>query len=127
MNEPTSHSGGAHAEVGHHVPLWVLGATLIALLVLTVITVAVTQVDFGSTLNVWVAMIIATVKATLVALYFMHLRYDRPISALILVAALVFVMLFVSLAMMDSLMYQENVESWRLEDPTRYAPELHTP
>ena len=44
-------------------------------------------VDLGG-LNLWIAMAIATVKATLVVLYFMHMRYDRPVNAIVFVTAL---------------------------------------
>ncbi|MGE0527658.1 MAG: cytochrome C oxidase subunit IV family protein [Bdellovibrionales bacterium] len=46
-----------------------------ALLVLTAITVAVAQVDFGF-LNTVIAMAVASVKAGLVLAWFMHLKYD---------------------------------------------------
>jgi len=89
----------------HIVPLRVLIGVWAALMVLTVLTVGAVHVDLGN-LNLWLAMSIATVKASLVALYFMHLRYDRPFNAVILVASLLFVMLFVSLALMDTAQYQ---------------------
>ena len=69
------------------------------------VTVAVTGVDLGS-FNLWIAMAIATVKATLVLLYFMHLRYDRPINAIVFVTALLFVALFVSIALLDTRAYE---------------------
>ena len=87
--------------LAHVLPLWLLAAVWGALLLLTVITVAVTRVDFGG-MNLWIAMGIATVKATLVALYFMHLRYDRPFNAVVLISALLFVTLFVGLALTDT-------------------------
>ena len=37
-----------------------------------------------------IAVGIATVKASLVALYFMHLRYDQPFYAIVLLTALLF-------------------------------------
>ncbi|PJA22258.1 MAG: oxidase, partial [Deltaproteobacteria bacterium CG_4_10_14_0_2_um_filter_43_8] len=43
----------------------------IALLILTIVTFAAAYADFG-TMNIVIAMAIASVKATLVALYFMH-------------------------------------------------------
>jgi cytochrome c oxidase subunit IV len=51
-------------------------AVFAALLVLTFITWAVSYRDMG-VLNVVIALIIASVKASLVALYFMHLRYEK--------------------------------------------------
>jgi cytochrome c oxidase subunit 4 len=130
MADPVTHADKTHAaedHIGHHVPLWLLAAVLGALLVLTFITVGVTQWDFGSSINLWVAMIIATVKGTLVALYFMHLRYDKPIIAIILFSTLVFVALFIGLTLMDSLQYQSGIAEYRADDPERYAPELVQP
>ena len=60
----------------HIVPKKVYFAVFIALLVFTAITVAVAYVDLGF----WstpVALLIASVKATLVVLYFMHVRYTN--------------------------------------------------
>lgn len=50
-------------------------AVFAALLLLTVVTVLVSYVDLGM-MNVVVALLIASVKASLVALYFMHLRSE---------------------------------------------------
>lgn len=91
----------AHGGLAHVMPLWLLAAVWGVLLVFTVITVAVTKFDFGG-LNLWIAMGIATVKASLVALYFMHLRYDRPFNAVVLITALLFVTLFVGLSLTDT-------------------------
>lgn len=56
---------------------------LVALLVLTVITVLVSSktgvVDFGAW-SLAIALIVASVKAALVALYFMHLKYENPLT-----------------------------------------------
>jgi len=49
------------------------------------------------------------VKAALVALYFMHLRYDSPFNTLLLVSALAFVTLFLGLTMLDTKEYQPEV------------------
>ena len=104
-------STGHSSTVGHIVPLRVLVAVWVALVVLTIATVKAVDFNLGS-LNIWIALGIATVKASLVALYFMHLRYDKPFNAVILVSALVFLALFVTLAMMDSLEYQPDIREW---------------
>ena len=52
---------------------------------------------------------IATAKAVLVALYYMHLRWDKPFNALVFVAAIGFLMLFIGIAMMDSAQYQPTL------------------
>jgi len=78
------------------------GLVLLTLLVLTAITVAAAGVRFGSpAVNVVVALTIATVKASLVALFFMHLRHDRPMNALIFVTGLVFLGVFLMLTLVD--------------------------
>ncbi len=52
----------------------------VALLILTIITVAASYINFGSLLiNVIIALIIATIKASLVLLYFMHLKYENKL------------------------------------------------
>ncbi len=97
-----------HGELGHIVPMKVLVGTFVSLLLLTVITVAVAHVDLGS-LNLLVAMAVATVKACVVVLFFMHLRYDRPFHAVLFIGALLFVVLFVTFVLLDSRQYQPDV------------------
>lgn len=122
-----SHAHG-HDDVGHHLPMWLLVVTLLILLVLTFITVAsVWWIDLGPAGNLLMAMIIATIKGTLVALFFMHLAYDRPFNAIVLVGSLFFVALFISLALFDSLTYKPNIDAYRAQDPAYYAPELQQP
>jgi cytochrome c oxidase subunit 4 len=76
--------------------------TLLTLLVLTGITVAASYVDFGSSsINVVVALTIATIKATLVALFFMHLLHDKPVNGIIAAAGFVFLGLFLMFTLLD--------------------------
>lgn len=119
----TAHGHDAHGEhVGHVVPIWLLAVVLIVLLFLTWITVVVRYaIDLGP-FNIWIAMAIATVKAALVCLYFMHLRWDRTFNAIVLVASLLFVMLFIGLALVDTHAYDQNVRKFRETDPRNYAP-----
>ena len=106
--ERTSAPGPRTPDHPHAVPLRVLLLVWGALLVLTVVTVGARRLDLGSW-GVWVAMAIATVKASLVLLYFMHMRYDRPINAIVFIAALLFVTLFVGFALLDTLAYQPEL------------------
>ena len=109
-NEPT---------VGHVVQWPVLFFTCMALLVLTGLTVyTATNIDLGG-FNIWWAMIIATVKATLVCMYFMHLRYDRSFNGIVLIISVAFVMLFLSLAVLDTVSYQSELYP---TDSPEYAP-----
>jgi cytochrome c oxidase subunit 4 len=97
-----------HEPVAHPVPIRTLLMVLGTLLVLTWVTVAATWLDLGSG-NLWLALGIATVKAVLVLLYFMHLRYDAPVNAMVFVAALLFLALFVGLALLDTTRYQPDL------------------
>lgn len=103
-----AHDRPDHAAHVHVVPAPVLLAVWGALMVLTVITVAATWVDLGA-LNLVVALAIATVKASLVVLYFMHMRYDRPFHAIIFVASLAFVALFVAISLLDTAAYRPEM------------------
>jgi cytochrome c oxidase subunit IV len=105
--QPVSHEGYAHI-----MPLPMLIGVFAALIVFTIITVGVTQFDLGNW-NLVVAMAIATVKAALVLLYFMHLRYDHPFNALVFIAALVFITLFISITLSDTMQYQPNIRQWQ--------------
>ena len=73
----------------------------IALLCLTVITAAVSFVDLGP-LNVVVALVIATVKALLVVLFFMHVKYtSEKLTKIVIVSAIFWLFLLLALSMAD--------------------------
>ena len=63
-----SHAGEVHPEVGHVVPIKYLVGAGAALLVLTVITVAVRYIDLGEA-NLALALAIAVVKAAICAVF----------------------------------------------------------
>ena len=94
--------------LGHVVNPAILWATGLALIAMTVITVAVTYVDAGE-MNMPIALGIACVKATLVALFFMHLRWDRPFNAMIFVTSIVLVTLLMMFTLMDTGQYEPSV------------------
>jgi caa(3)-type oxidase subunit IV len=71
-----------------------------ALIVLTVVTVLVAKVDLGS-LNLVVALLVASVKATLVAAIFMGLKYDKKENAGIFISGFVFLFIFIGLLIPD--------------------------
>ena len=80
-----------HTE-NHIVPFSLYTKVLSTLLVLTVLTVLVAQMDFG-VFNVLIAMGIATVKAVLVLLFFMHLKYDNKLFPVIFLTGVFFLVL----------------------------------
>ncbi len=106
------HSSHGHSEHGHSrggydfahpLPLWILFTVFFALVFLTILTVAQSNFSdlFGS-YDVAVVMVIATVKALLVALFFMHLAFDKPFNLIVFASSFVFVGLFVIFTLSDS-------------------------
>lgn len=105
----TSHAHAEHHAHGHdhahdHAHGWKgYLYILLALLVLTVITVGASRINFGSpAANVVIAMTIATIKASLVALFFMHLKDDKAINGLIFVSTLLFLGVFLGFCLIDA-------------------------
>jgi cytochrome c oxidase subunit 4 len=96
---PGHHGGPDH--VPHVLPLWVYLATWGALMVLTVITVAVSYVDIGG-FNLVIALLVATIKATIVAMMFMHLKYDHKFHAIIFSFSIIFLGIFIAFTMFDT-------------------------
>lgn len=94
--------------VGHIVPLKILAGVFGGLVMLTIITVAASYVNFGE-FNLFIALAIAVLKASLVVLFFMHLRWDKPFNAIVFVGCLIFVGLFISLALLDTTQYHNSV------------------
>lgn len=102
------HSGDGH-DFAHPMPVSMLLSVFSALVVLTIVTVAQANFDFGS-YDVYIVMAIATVKATLVALFFMHLAWDKPFNITIFVGSFIFVGLFVIFTLGDSDMTSDSFE-----------------
>ncbi len=103
-----AHAGAPQHGAAHIVPLKVLVGVFVTLLVLTYLTVAATLIDLGS-LNIWIAMGIATIKGALVVLFFMHLRYDSPFNSILFLTAIAFLFLFLGITIMDSIAYHPGI------------------
>jgi cytochrome c oxidase subunit 4 len=100
-NDNSHGSGHGHDDNEPHVlPLSTYFGVWLALVVLTVVTVAVSRFDFGAG-NTIIAMAVATTKATLVALFFMHLLYDNKLNLVILLTSLLFVAVFFAPVLVD--------------------------
>lgn len=104
---PDSGAPAAQASVDHehhdHGPSYkLLTGIFVLLLGLTWITVEVTRFDLGYNGNLLLAMAIALVKAAVVGLWFMHLRYDPPIFGFTLLLSLGFVALFIVFTLLDT-------------------------
>lgn len=130
MSASNANHDHAHGDdqplAGHVVPLSVLVWTALALLFLTVVTVAVRYIDLGQ-FNIVLALGIAVLKATLVALFFMHLRWDKPFNQLVFVSCITFVILLIALTVLDTGQYSPTIYDGNPESVQttldEYAPE----
>ena len=86
----------------HVLPLRTYLGVAAALFILTAVTVWVSLIDLGCW-NAIVAVGVASIKALLVALIFMHLKYDKKIYLIIFVSGLAFLTVFIALTMFDTL------------------------
>lgn len=92
----------SHGEQHHHGGPAIYTANLVALLILTGITVGASYINFGtSTANIAIALSIASVKAILVALFFMHLKWDKPVNAIAAIAGFLFLGIFLMFDLLD--------------------------
>ena len=73
---------------------------LMALLVLTGITIGVSFVDLGN-LNVWIALIIASIKGSLVLMFFMHMKYEGKVLVLSFIGTIFFLTIMISFTFWD--------------------------
>lgn len=111
FDELDPHGSGA----GHHGHVimsgFTLRAVLAALLALTALTVGAAQLELWAMdtfaieiprwVNVAVAMSIATIKAGLVVMFFMQLKYDNPINTVVFMFTLLGVGLFLGFTLID--------------------------
>lgn len=97
--------GHGHADDGavhaHVLSPFFYAAIFAALLMLTAATVGQSYVDLGS-LNIILVVIIASLKATLVVTFFMHLSHDNCFHALIFVAIVFFIGIFFAYTFNDT-------------------------
>ena len=84
----------------HVTPLKIYIGVFLTLMVLTAVTVAVAYIDLGE-MNKVVALGIASFKATLVVLYFMHVKYASHLTKLVVVSGFFFLGILLGLTMTD--------------------------
>jgi len=102
MSEPTLPQAAAHNDSHEHVSSIASSiAVWLALLAGTALTVIVAFIDLGP-LNPIFALVIATCKAILVVLFFMHVKYTHEkLTPLVVVSAIFFLFILLSLTMAD--------------------------
>lgn len=116
MSDTDDHAQADDAHHDHglaHVLSWpLLLGVWAALTVLTFLTVWASYVEWGGALDIVIGMGIATIKAVLVALFFMHLKYDKMLYSVVFATSLLFLALFLSMVVLDSKQYQPDIEKW---------------
>lgn len=103
--------GHGSADFAHPSPVRTLLATFFALILLTILTVVLASAFEMGRFEVWASLGIATVKATLVLLFFMHLLHDKPFNAMFFLSSVLFVVLFIGMLLMDTDQYKADVEA----------------
>lgn len=102
----STHATDAHHASADHVPhvlpLKVYFGVFAMLIVFTVITVAVSYVDLGTTINLVIALLVAGAKALMVATIFMHLAFDKKFNAIIIGSSVLFLVILVAITMADT-------------------------
>jgi cytochrome c oxidase subunit IV len=89
-----------HEHTEHIVPPGTYLAIILTLLFLTALTVAAAYVNLGR-FNIVVALAIATVKATLVVLFFMHAKYSPKRTKLVIMAGIFWLIILLFMTLSD--------------------------
>ena len=95
MSDHVSAAGHHAADIDKHVRVYIL--VFVALMVLTVVTVAVSYLHLPVAMAVTVALLVATVKGSLVACYFMHLISEKKLIYAVLALTIVFFVVLMAL------------------------------
>jgi cytochrome c oxidase subunit IV len=86
----------------HVVPKKIYVATWATLMVMTLVTTLVAFVDLGR-LNAVLALVIATFKATLVVLFFMHAKYTPRLTRVVIIAGIFWLAILLAFSVVDYL------------------------
>ncbi|TFG77502.1 MAG: hypothetical protein E4H21_03135 [Thermodesulfobacteriales bacterium] len=90
-----------HSEARHITGYKTYFIVWVLLMILTATTVYVSYLDFG-TLNIVIAMVVASIKAVAVALFFMHLKFEDSITWLFALFPLVLLFLLIGMTILDT-------------------------
>jgi cytochrome c oxidase subunit IV len=91
-------TGGHIEHVEHHLPKNLYFAIFGALMALTAMTVGLAYVNLGQ-LNIVVALAVAVLKASLVVMFFMHLKYESHLTKVVLGAGVFWLVLLLGIIM----------------------------
>ena len=102
--------------LGHIVPLKVYTGVWLLLLALTALTVYIATCDF-KVANLAIALIIATVKAGFVTLFFMHLKYENKMTWIIAIYPIFIFILILGGTLGDISVIDNTLPSGQVEAP----------
>ncbi len=105
----------------HPVSVKLLLAVFSSLVFLTILTVVLNDLPLGSA-DIIIAMTIATIKATLVMLFFMHMFWEKGFNVVAFISSLFFVSLFIGFTLMDTGSYRDDIDSF--PEDKRPAPRV---
>ena len=126
-NHHGHHDGHGHAaahgglQMGHHhisSPAMFMNV-LLTLLFLTAITVAASRVDFGAA-NMLIAMAIASIKASLVIAFFMHVKWDTAINKIVFLSSFLFLSLLFIFTLADQATRRMDSDLHVTRTPVQY-------
>jgi|SRR5688572_25707665 len=96
MSDHADPATGHHAvDIDKHVRVYI--TVFVALMVLTVITVAISYLDLSVPMAVTIAMFVAVVKGSLVAGYFMHLVSEKKLIYAVMLLTVAFFIVLMAL------------------------------
>jgi cytochrome c oxidase subunit 4 len=92
-------TGDHAADIDRHVRIYI--TVFVSLMVLTVVTVGVSRFHLPVPIAVTVALIVATIKGSLVACYFMHLISEKKLIYAVLALTIVFFAVLIALPILS--------------------------
>jgi cytochrome c oxidase subunit 4 len=124
VDKAASSNQDPHAE--HHVPMSTYTLIFILLMVGLVVTVAAAFVNLGE-MNMIVAMTIAAIKAALVILYFMHVKFASRLTKVFVAASFTWLVILFGMTFMDYISrdWLSNSRGWEV-NPVKAAYDAGT-
>jgi cytochrome c oxidase subunit IV len=90
-----AHAGHTAADIDRHVRIYI--TVFVSLMVLTILTVAISYLHLPIAMAVSIALLVATIKGSLVACYFMHLISEKKLIYWVLLLTVVFFVVLLAL------------------------------
>ena len=110
-------AGHDAADIDRHVKVYI--TVFVALMVLTIVTVAIARLHLPVPMAVTVALLVALIKGSLVACYFMHLISEKKLIYAVLALTVVF---FAALLALPTLTHSNGFWIHEIDTPASSAP-----